>query len=764
MKKLLLMKTVLLLFALVVGSGSVWADNTPCYTLDTSLSANAGTNSAYASEGSKEVGGITWYATGNMQTQPWRIGGKASTSSTTATLDVSRTVYTGTPMEDEIESIKLYIGDVTVNTFTSVKLTVSSEADFSSITDEITKSSPSANSTLTFNPTSGTNWDSKLYYKFTINATLKGKSNSYVQFSKVEFYEYTGGSSDSPSEAAFSVTAPSINFPATTTYTQAATTAEGYTGTITYEITANTAGATLEGTTLTVTQEGSVTVKATAPAITGWAKSEATYTLTVNDTREEAELSFAEDAEEITWGDTYTGQALTNAHSLPVTWSSTDETVATVSSSGVVDVLKAGSTEIKASFAGNATYKSTVVAYTLTVKKAPAGLSYTTTSFNIKLNDDTFEAPTLNNPNGLTVTYASNNADVATVNTSTGVLAYVASAVGTAKITASFAGNDNYYSGSANYTINIVDPTVKGCVFNPYTVAEVIELNPTSTSSAKASDVYVTGYIVGCCNTSTGALITESASLIDSNLALADDPSNTSSINSVQLSNNTTPRIDFNVKNHPDHIGTTKILIKGDVYKYCGIPGLKNIDEMSAVSFDITIAGSGYSSLGKPFGLDFANASPAGLEAYVVPSITASAVSLSAIDEAPASTGVILKGTASAKYTIPAKATAAAVGTNYLKAAVTATPIAANEAYIMQGGLFHKVTAASTIPAGKAYLLATDVPSEARELNFVFDDVTAIETVKSEKANNEYYNLAGQRVANPTKGLYIVNGRKVVVK
>ena len=447
-----------------------------------------------------------------------------------------------------------------------------------------------------------------------------------------------------------------------------------------------------------------------------------------------------------------------------VTWTSSNETVATVSSSGVVDVLKAGSTEIKASFAGNATYKSTVVAYTLTVKKAPAGLSYTTTSFNIKLNDDTFEAPTLNNPNGLTVTYASNNADVATVNTSTGVLAYVASAVGTAKITASFAGNDNYYSGSANYTINIVDPTVKGCVFNPYTVAEVIELNPTSTSSAKASDVYVTGYIVGCCNTSTGALITESASLIDSNLALADDPSNTSSINSVQLSNNTTPRIDFNVKNHPDHIGTTKILIKGDVYKYCGIPGLKNIDEMSAVSFDITIAGSGYSSLGKPFGLDFANASPAGLEAYVVPSITASAVSLSAIDEAPASTGVILKGTASAKYTIPAKATAAAVGTNYLKAAVTATPIAANEAYIMQGGLFHKVTAASTIPAGKAYLLATDVPSEARELTFVFDDVTAIETVKSEKANNEYYNLAGQRVANPTKGLYIVNGKKVIIK
>ena len=27
-----------------------------------------------------------------------------------------------------------------------------------------------------------------------------------------------------------------------------------------------------------------------------------------------------------------------------------------------------------------------------------------------------------------------------------------------------------------------------------------------------------------------------------------------------------------------------------------------------------------------------------------------------------------------------------------------------------------------------------------------------------------YYNLAGQRVAQPTKGLYIVNGKKVVIK
>ena len=34
----------------------------------------------------------------------------------------------------------------------------------------------------------------------------------------------------------------------------------------------------------------------------------------------------------------------------------------------------------------------------------------------------------------------------------------------------------------------------------------------------------------------------------------------------------------------------------------------------------------------------------------------------------------------------------------------------------------------------------------------------------SEKVNSEVYNLAGQRVVNPSKGLYIVNGKKVLVK
>ena len=68
--------------------------------------------------------------------------------------------------------------------------------------------------------------------------------------------------------------------------------------------------------------------------------------------------------------------------------------------------------------------------------------------------------------------------------------------------------------------------------------------------------------------------------------------------------------------------------------------------------------------------------------------------------------------------------------------------------------------------AGKAYLLASKVTSNARFLVFNFgDDVeTGIEELKGENGNvkTEVYDLAGRRVQGAQKGIFIVNGKKVV--
>jgi hypothetical protein len=84
-----------------------------------------------------------------------------------------------------------------------------------------------------------------------------------------------------------------------------------------------------------------------------------------------------------------------------------------------------------------------------------------------------------------------------------------------------------------------------------------------------------------------------------------------------------------------------------------------------------------------------------------------------------------------------------------------------------KGGVvgFVKVKSGVKIPAGKAYLYI-DTPPAAREFIGFGDDVTGVNVVKGQKkeGRSEYFNLAGQRVAQPTKGLYIVNGKKVILK
>ena len=80
---------------------------------------------------------------------------------------------------------------------------------------------------------------------------------------------------------------------------------------------------------------------------------------------------------------------------------------------------------------------------------------------------------------------------------------------------------------------------------------------------------------------------------------------------------------------------------------------------------------------------------------------------------------------------------------------------------------FYKVNdSGNGMLANTAYLHVADtyVP-EARAFFWFEDETTGIEAAKaSQKMNDEFFNLAGQRVAQPTKGLYIVNGKKVIMK
>ncbi|MBO7591367.1 MAG: hypothetical protein J6T05_07205 [Prevotella sp.] len=87
------------------------------------------------------------------------------------------------------------------------------------------------------------------------------------------------------------------------------------------------------------------------------------------------------------------------------------------------------------------------------------------------------------------------------------------------------------------------------------------------------------------------------------------------------------------------------------------------------------------------------------------------------------------------------------------------------------GALVKIVTNPATLPAFRGYFkVSTSTPAitAARELNLSFDDnettgISQMETVRIVD-NADIFDLQGRRVAQPTKGLYIVNGKKVIIK
>ena len=71
-----------------------------------------------------------------------------------------------------------------------------------------------------------------------------------------------------------------------------------------------------------------------------------------------------------------------------------------------------------------------------------------------------------------------------------------------------------------------------------------------------------------------------------------------------------------------------------------------------------------------------------------------------------------------------------------------------------------------TLAAGKCYLdVSSSSPSSAPSL-FIGVNTTGIEEIETQDTRKDYpfYDLSGRKISHPTKGLYIVNGKKIVIK
>ena len=185
---------------------------------------------------------------------------------------------------------------------------------------------------------------------------------------------------------------------------------------------------------------------------------------------------------------------------------------------------------------------------------------------------------------------------------------------------------------------------------------------------------------------------------------------------------------------------------------------------------DVNVTELGYASFSWPRTLDF---SGSGAQAFIVTEKGNGSVHMEEVTVVPAGTGVILKAAEGSYHPETTNEEGDDVSLNML----TGTPaesytVDEDNVFVLsnlsdgQAG-FYVADPGVTIAQYKAYLKLADAgAAEADGLAFDFTS-TGITTVEcGSKADNSYYNLNGQRIEESmlTKGIYIVNGRKVLVR
>lgn len=186
----------------------------------------------------------------------------------------------------------------------------------------------------------------------------------------------------------------------------------------------------------------------------------------------------------------------------------------------------------------------------------------------------------------------------------------------------------------------------------------------------------------------------------------------------------------------------------------------------------VTIDTYGWATFSSECALDFANAQE-GLTAYTVTGHDGNTVTLSeVIGIVPAGTGLLLKGEAGT-YTIPVATSTTAAPTNKLVGVTGTNETVSKEANMTKYVLavnannkaeFQKIEGTNaTVEAGKAYLVF-DGEALSRVLTFN-GEATGIQNVSLTAGDDAaIYSLNGQRVSKATKGVYVKNGKKIIIK
>lgn len=441
--------------------------------------------------------------------------------------------------------------------------------------------------------------------------------------------------------------------------------------------------------------------------------------------------------------------------------------------------------------------------------KADPEIAYNPDSYTISIGE-TFTAPTLTNPHNLPVTYSSNKDYVATVDAATGAIT-LGTAAGTVTITATFAGDDEYVPGQASYTLTVANNAVqyfkKVTSMSDLVAGKEYILVATGMSKAISEE-----------NSNGSNRKSVSVAIVNDKITIRDEAV------TVFTLGGTTDAWTFQANDNSKYLAVTT---DGNYLEESDAVGSENKQEWT-VTEDFNVVNNAFTnrtigavannnnsfatytnnSDGKEYAVLFVKMPDAfdvkitaakmgtlyvGDGNLVVPEdVTAKTLKLdtdgttlvasreyASGDVLPAGEAVVIYGEAgdySFEYTTDAAKFEAVDAANLLNGSDTAVKDEeAGYSYYILGfengvaGFYRqKGTEAKYVnsAAHKAYLKVPNTNGEVKSF-YVFggDTTTGISNVVNPTAErNVVYNLAGQRVVAPTKGLYIVNGKKVFIK
>ena len=226
--------------------------------------------------------------------------------------------------------------------------------------------------------------------------------------------------------------------------------------------------------------------------------------------------------------------------------------------------------------------------------------------------------------------------------------------------------------------------------------------------------------------------------------------------------------------------GEYEVIVSGaeaENYTISYVNGILKVIEADPLTSEdiITISSAGQTTWCSKYALDFTDVT--GVKAYTATGYDSETgvIWLTRVFKVPARTGILLIGTPD-EYKVPHKSTVTYYA-NLMVGTVKAKTINETEGdytnyYLSNGDSgvgFYKVNGSVDLKANRAYLplLKGTTQAGTRFIGLGFeDDGTTNLTPALSKGEGEgaWYTLQGQRVAKPGKGIYIRNGKKVVIK